>query len=374
MGQMQSITMRRHQQSPAPTLPDNTKPAFLNLPLDIIYIIYNSFLDPVSKLTLTLTCKDMFAVIPIKSLPRLDLSDLGEFLHLLEKDMNGPRPSYFCRACTRLHYLEDTRGDETIFSYSHAIKSNNGCCSYYGAPGGLALSAFEVVNQSSYRQPRWFRKWSARIIDDELFLSSTQKARFVGAEGDFRDLLDRREYQICAHTWTMQRGVGFRDKEEEEGEKLQKYIRRLQAAYDQRVRMDGGAPEAQSYWYNPQWGPGRTVNSFRLEKSTDSMLHSKLLRQCRDVPGSCLFCDTDYTTTLEKRKVGHWWERGQEEWVLTIVTYHQLGHGLIPDDPTWIAFKTKYSSYTGPFREEFGSLPRSVKEKWDESVSRDTAE
>lgn len=392
---MQSITMRRHQRLPPPTLPDNAGSAFMNLPLDIIHLIYNSFLDPISTLTLTLTCKDMFAVIPIKSLPRLDQPDLKEFLLLLEKDMNGPRPSYFCHTCTRLHYLDDTRGDETIFDYNHVIKSNKGCSNnlwlsgndftigyhhirlvmnrhYYGAPGGLALSVFDVVNRSSYRQSRQFRKWSARIIDDELFLSSTHKIRFLGAEGDFRDLLDRREYQICTHTWTMKRGVGF--KEEEEAEKLPKSLLRLQDAYDQRVRTGGGDPTIRCYWYNPPWGPSRTVNSFRLEKSTSSMLQPKLLRQCRDVLGSCIFCATDYTTTLEKRNVGHWWERGQEEWVLTIVTYHQLGQGLTSADPKWKAFLTTYSSYAEPFRETLGSLPRSVKKKWDESISCGTAE
>ncbi|KAI0851960.1 hypothetical protein F5Y00DRAFT_258916 [Daldinia vernicosa] len=120
---------------------------------------------------------DMFAVISIKSLPKLDLPDLKELLLLLEKDMNGPRPSYFCHTCTRLHYLENTGEDETIFNYNHGIKSNNHCCNdlwlsgsnfairyhhirlimnrhYYGAPGGLPLSVFDVVDQSGFCQPR----------------------------------------------------------------------------------------------------------------------------------------------------------------------------------------------------------------------------
>ncbi|KAI0130724.1 hypothetical protein F4814DRAFT_456747 [Daldinia grandis] len=381
MWQIQNITMRRRPRSPPPTLPVNSGSAFMQLPLDIIYLIYNSFLDPISTLSLTLTCTDMFAVISVKSLPKLEQPILIEFLLLLEKDASSPRPNYFCDACTRLHYL-DACEKETMFSYSHIINSKNRCSNnlwlsgndfaigyhhirlamnrhYYGAPRGLPLSS---------------RKWSARAIDGELFLSATHKIRFLGTEGDFQNFLDQKGYQICAHTWTVKRGVGLMDKDEESEERLHTCFLKLRESYNRMTRVRGGISEIQRYWYNPTWSSSRTINSFRSDESTTPMLQSRHLRECWDVPGWCIFCATDYTTTLEKRNVGRWWERRQEEWTLTIVTYHQLGSGRTSAEPKWRVFRKKVSSYSEPLREEFGSLPRSVKKAWDEFVPRGTAE
>ncbi|KAI0851961.1 hypothetical protein F5Y00DRAFT_258917 [Daldinia vernicosa] len=170
----------------------------------------------------------------------------------------------------------------------------------------------------------------------------------------------------------MRRGVGSADKEVEKAEKFHIRLLKLQETVNRTVWMKGGIPTEHSFSYNPPWGPSRTINSFRPEKSTGPTLQPRLLRQCRDVLGWCIFCATDYATTLEKRKVGHWWERGREEWTLTIVAYHQLGSGRTPADPFWKAFTTKCSSYSEPYREILGSSPRSVKEKWDGFVSYGT--
>ncbi len=73
---------------------------------------------------------------------------------------------------------------------------------FYGAPHGLALSTFDTTCWLGLHEPRWAQKWSARVIDDELFLSATHTLRFDGTEENFRAVLDEREHIICAHVNT----------------------------------------------------------------------------------------------------------------------------------------------------------------------------
>jgi hypothetical protein len=74
---------------------------------------------------------------------------------------------------------------------------------FYGARRGLPTSLFDIPYLVGYyEEPRWVQRWSASVIDDELFLFATHTLRFCGTEGAFRDLLNWRRYNICAHIRT----------------------------------------------------------------------------------------------------------------------------------------------------------------------------
>ncbi|KAH9987485.1 hypothetical protein F4779DRAFT_284947 [Xylariaceae sp. FL0662B] len=381
MGQIQSVIVRCLKWIFPPALPDNSESAFMELPLDIILLIYDSFLDPASRAALALTCKDMFSAFSSKSLlPRLDAPDLEELLLLLERDLSGTQTRYYCHECVELHSFDLTREGPTA-NYHHGSLEPGDCRlnrlylsgsafsigyahvrvvmnrHFYGAPRGLAGNTLDNVNCSGYEPPYWFQKWSARIIDDELFLSATHTLRFRGAERDFRDILDQREYQICAHTVTRKDdSIGQHERPDMRQQQLHEH-------QDRPVQITGDIPVDRG-WF-PPWTISRTVNAFRSEGSTSPAPRSKRLRQCRDILDSCIFCATDYVTTLEKRKVGHWWKRGRDEWTLTIVTYHQLGSCRSPSDPKWVAFTTDFWCNPKPDRETFGLLPGDVKKKWE---------
>lgn len=380
----------------------------MQLPVDLVLLISDSFLDPISALALSLTCKDLFNILFVKPLPRLENSDQEAFLLLLEKDVSRQRPRYYCHACVRLHSFDPTREGPTTSDYGRALEYNDcrrrrACLDgseftigyhharlimnqhFYGAPRGLALSAFDITYRpGDYPQqglalstfdinhwpgdypPRWGQQWSARIIDDELFLSATHTLRFDGTEGDFRGMLDQRKYNICAHVGTKKH-VDRRSREH--AEKCHGYRQHLYDSRNQMLQRRGDAHLASPLWFNPPWSPSRTINSFRREGSASCLPQHRFLRQCRDLLGSCIFCATDYTTTLSRGNVvGEGPKGGREEWILTIVTYHELGSCRSPSDPKWEAFARGVMNDAEPRREALGSLPGGVKKKWEESV------
>ena len=188
--------------------------------MDLVFLITDSFLDPAAALCLCLTCKDLFNALFVKS--KLGDSDLEEFLLLLEKEASCQPPMYYCHICIRLHVFKPPHGQcshahpnpedcrfnhlrlsrsQGTVEYGHARLVMNR--HFFGIPHGLPLSTFDVTTYhwSDYSL-FWRQDWTAKVIEDELFLSVKHTLQFSGTEADFRSILDRRWYSICRHVET----------------------------------------------------------------------------------------------------------------------------------------------------------------------------
>ncbi|KAI6093482.1 hypothetical protein F4821DRAFT_274094 [Hypoxylon rubiginosum] len=347
MGQALSADLLTQYQLPPLSVRNNSVRTFnfRKLPTELIDLIFEDFLDPVTATALSLTCKDLrngHYRVP----QRLNLLDRRLLLLLLENDSTSQRPVYFCHHCVGLHSFDPVREGPTHPSLPHfkfgpddwplaPYGRLNDCCQdivrvdgnnfvieyrhvrlimnqhFYGG-AGLPLSTFNVTCRPEYDDGRWSQKWSARIIDDELFLSATHTLNYRGSKGDFREIVNRSECNICAHVklnelWTIFGG----DVSGAEGTPARSWPRR------------------------------------------------NFLEPCGNVHHVCISCATDFTITVEERSE-------PERWVLTIVTYHQLGSCRYPNDPRWVAFRggRRFHSVPTPLRDTFGIMPGSVREKW----------
>ncbi|KAI0144120.1 hypothetical protein F4776DRAFT_610776 [Hypoxylon sp. NC0597] len=384
MSQEQGGLIRPHQAQLPSTGADI--PHLLKLPLELIFMISEEFLEPASALALSLTCKGLSAAIFPKSRRRLGDDDRREFLRLLEKDVSRQRPTHYCDDCVCLHYFDPTRDDPTIhpqfhmfqysdcrrnslhlpgtsfvFGYHHARLLTNQYL--YGAPHAWFASKFGIPTQHGPHSPHWTQTWSANVINGELFLSATHTVRFVGNEDDFRRSLDENDYNICRHVGTRK---SFRDLSNpgEDNDSLFLYWQRFGNLVNT-IHITNSAS------FTPAWSSRRVINAFRLERGASIPIGHRFLRLCKDVRGSCSFCATDYTTTLEKGFVGGFGPL-RHEWTLTIVTYHQLGDCRSPYDARWAAFRGYgWNCFSSRDREKiFGSLPGDVKAKWESGVQR----
>lgn len=141
----------------------------------------------------------------------------------------------------------------------------------YGASKGLSLDS--LAQPCSVRswvgEPLWLQSPSARIIEDELFLRVTHTIQ--GTSASVRDGIEGGRYCICMHVAT--------------GPVLNLLQGRDWEAMNRIPELE--EPEGEKRCLEP----GRS-----------------LFGSCRDAPGSCTVCLTDYTTTVERAKVR---ERGQ---------------------------------------------------------------
>ncbi len=363
-----------------------TKFPLMRLPWDLILYISQHSMDPPSALAFSLTCKAMWAATFTKSLARLqDDFDREDFFLLLERDLVGlKRPIYYCHRCIRLHTFDlDRDGPNTVnpyLPYMHPYLPYprrgippEGCCRkvrlsidrddrtigypharlimnehLYGAGHGLPLSTLKIIYRGDPER-HWTLKWLAKVIDDELYLSVTHTLRFRGTAMELAHILGKSDHEICAH-------VGTR----EHPSYTEQQVRdRLRHAYQLRLSRFAG-PEPRNVWFNPKWGDSRSINCFRRQ-----MKWCWLVEECREVSGSCVFCSTDYTTTLEGWKTKGTQDDGRLEWVLRISAYHGLGRCRSLFDLKWNTFLQRVVAYSVPWRELLGPPPGAVKAKWE---------
>ncbi|KAK0740998.1 hypothetical protein B0T18DRAFT_331560, partial [Schizothecium vesticola] len=292
---------RRNARSP-PSL-------FLQLPVNIILYLFREHLPPVSALALSLTCKSLSALASCQAGKiRLSISDREAFLLLLEKDVGHNR--YYCHLCSILHPFSSSEpyalasstwklgedncrrralvfftGSGITIGYHHVRLAMNR--HLFGPPNSLPLAKFQLVYPSL--GPLYFReRWSARILQDEFFLSATRTLHSnQGTDQQLRQAVDLSCHAICIHVET--------------GNRLRNPIKALYPG------------SSSTGYYTP----------------------------CRDVVESCGHCLTDYDTTVEQR----WVEviDGKKKvmrafWFITITSYHRLGAGRSPLDAKWHAF------------------------------------
>ncbi len=314
--------------SPSPPLPLPVVPSFLLLPADIILYLCQQHLPPASAAALSLTCKALFGLVFQRaSLGRdMDASERQDLQLLLEKDLG--HGWWYCHGCSHLHPIStpgptggvrdsyswlagwDARlphhnrrwleGSSFSIDYQSVRLAMNR--HFLGPPNGLPLEHFDVEASSTTLTPwqgkwlPWQEKWSARILQDELFLSATRTLSGAGwTDGSLRAALDHEWRQICGHVRTS--------------------------------------------------GPAFCCSVQALRRPSPASAGFECFAPCRDLVESCDRCLTDYTTTVERRlddvKEGRGEEaRGQPtaSWFITITSYQRLGSGRSPMDPKWEAF------------------------------------
>jgi hypothetical protein len=150
----------------------------------------------------------------------------------------------------------------------------------YGFPKGLPLEslAYPTLVASWGGGPLWRETPSSRIIGDELFLYITHT--LVGDAVTLRDAVDEGRHGICMHVamdpidlWSTHR--------------------------DDVYRM----PEL-------------------MEPEGNKSHRSPPFRACRDVPGSCTVCLTDYITTIECAKVREISQYETSNYKVSILVFH----------------------------------------------------
>jgi hypothetical protein len=159
----------------------------------------------------------------------------------------------------------------------------------------------------------WREEWSARILQDELFLSATRTLSSVGwTDKTLRAALDQEWCQVCGHVRTS-------------------------------LAL-----------------PSHTVSALRRP----SPALGGFFAPCRGIVGSCRQCLTDYTTTVERRREDA--EQTTQSWFITVTSYYQLGSGRSPTDAKWEAFRARITVFAYKMKRDMvAHAPGAVKAVWD---------
>lgn len=320
---------------------------FLELPIDIILLVVEHLRQtPESILILALTCKTLRKLL-IPSAPTLASPARDSLLILLEKDSGIGGQAYFCPICHALHSFSPSWGpltyEHTLFNreyrylrpcyadlcfslrleryrlgYHHARLVMNR--HLHGAPCGLPLQNLDAASIPGLIVPQWRQTWSARVIENELFLCAIHTINSSGmSDRTLRSIIDRGyTYFICRHVDPSH-----------------------QVAALKRATASSGETE-------------------------------ELFSECRNTLGWCKICLTDYCTTIEQKRPrkkvwpGIWTQHqsASSGWTITIVAYHQLGPCRSPFDWKWGAITGSIRTKLGNWRIDHPYPPGSVREKW----------
>ncbi|KFA72167.1 hypothetical protein S40288_11225 [Stachybotrys chartarum IBT 40288] len=289
----------------------------LMLPLEIIFLVQRLLgQSPECLCTLALTCKTFYRLVNPSSLV-LSTVQRSELLALLEKDPSIGNRFYVCPGASALHRFSSFwmplflpspyclyppvapvrvgRLGPTVLSGTHQLGYHYARFvmnrHFYGAPCGIPSEKLTMTYTPEF--PGWGQSWSARIIEDELFLCATHTIDSSNlSDSELRAIVDSRSScGICRHVIPSQ------------------------ISAIQKPRQPGS---------KEQFTP------------------------CRESHGSCSKCLTDYCTTIERKKLRYkatpytQAEPADSFWVITIVAYHQLGGCRSPDDWKWAAITTSH--------------------------------
>lgn len=320
---------------------------FLNLPIDVVLLVVDHLRQtPESIHILALTCKSLRKLLN-SSAPALSPRARDSLLIILEKDPGIGSRAYFCPICRALHNFSPTWGPLTHehklcnpqIEYSHRcyadvrfpLRLGTYGLGYHharlvmnrhlhGVPCGLPLRNLDAVAIPGQMVPLWKQTWSAKIIDNELFLCAVHTINSSGiSDTVLRSLIDRAyHYHICHHIDPSHQV----------------------AALERTTVSSGGTGE--------------------------------LFSECRNVLGSCYICLTDHCTTIERRRrqrnvLTGAFARNQAvgwDWAITIVAYHQLGSCRSPTDWKWGTITGSVQIKVGDWRINRPYPPGSVRAKW----------
>lgn len=302
-----------------------------------LVILICEFLSPVDRCSLSLSCKRFFKIFTAhkQSLPKPHSEDRFSFFETLERDLGDKY--YFCRRCIRLHRFDKSwtpkRANQSqiygcllnkyfpfcLFSgpyllgehHVRLVMNNH----FYGAQAGIPLKSLEGTRWvhtpacKFYTNPNgtWHQQWTARIIQDELFL----RAQHTLLARDARQLehaLNSCCYHICRHTsmhWRSRESVVY------------------------------PGPAYEYVWHNSRQPP--LLTDYRRPFMT-----------ARNKLGSCVDCLTDWLITIETadsalplaaaQRTVNTGGREYSGWRVAVTTVHRVGSGRSPWDPKWLAF------------------------------------
>ncbi|KAK4125832.1 hypothetical protein N657DRAFT_632033 [Parathielavia appendiculata] len=198
----------------------------LQLPSDLLTYIVREHLPPVPAVALSLTCKDAFKLLlPLFEtkgwLPFSDSQTKAEFCELLERDVGDKY--YFCPICRTLHPFSPTDGPASSDWASPNTPDCRRCRWTLGASGftmglhhvrlalnrqlfgpasGISLDRFQLehymTSQTAFQC--FHEKWSAKIIDGDLFLGSVRTTSWDIPYNKFLNNLWNLGYKLCEHT------------------------------------------------------------------------------------------------------------------------------------------------------------------------------
>ncbi|KAL7921527.1 hypothetical protein ACQKWADRAFT_121381 [Trichoderma austrokoningii] len=266
----------------------------LAIPPEIILAII-AYLDQPSLLSFALTCRAFFLYYLPQPL-QLSSTERQDFLVLLEKD--APH-YYFCHFCLKLHqwrkswfrhfnsdiphyylkhkdtcrenYQIDHHGMPTLLYPLARVVMNR---HLYGAAHGPPAKALSTsISHYWYWDGRHHTVWRARIIDDELFLSSHITIYPYENQENLRDTADKAPHPLCPHLTTS----------------------------------------ARSY-------PKKQIPELATRCSTDYFV------LCHESIKSCPECLTDYCISITKKG---------KRWTIRVIAYNQLGAVRSPFDWKW---------------------------------------
>jgi hypothetical protein len=351
---------------PSSSPPPPPPPAFLQLPADIVLYLCQEHLPPVSAVALSLTCKALFNLVFPRARLGLDMNALErqDLQLLLEKDLG--HAWWYCHCCSLLHPIS-TRGPTggTRDSYSWVVgwdssrpyhnrrwlQGSSFSVDYQsvrlamnrhflGPSKGLPLESFNVEASSTILTPwqgkwlPWQERWSARIVQDELFLSATRTLSGAGWTDDsLRAAFDHEWRQICGH-----------------------------------IRPSGPAFCST----NPLLRPSPTSSTFcyihALLRPTPTS--ASVFTPCHDLIESCRRCLTDFAITVEQRledvKEGCVGEQPTAFWFISITSYQRLGSGRSPMDTQWEAFGNLMTASAYRTQRDMSAYPPgAVKAMWE---------
>lgn len=322
MGSKLSVLLRR---KPAVCHP---LPPLLRLPPELILMIRDYLItDSVSTCSLAITCKYFYSIIAYDGgLSRLEPNSRNSFLCLLERDLGDK--FYLCCSCSRLHRFYKWWGPTESDSYRSCDGVIN-CAHHVGRyrigyhhvrlvmhhhrSGGTKGIPLKNLNQTvrvatpSSEQYRyrgvWQQDWSARIINNELFLSArhtleaSNKTQLILA-------LESDPYTICRHI-------------------------SIYAA-----------------WEDSRPAP--------LEDT---------IEECWEEPYSCNRCLTDYILTVERPRESAKCSR-RKIWRVSITTYHCIGDGMSNWDWKWQAY-IRLPHARSMYRHPDDYPPDLIREMWN---------
>ncbi|EHK48520.1 hypothetical protein TRIATDRAFT_53926 [Trichoderma atroviride IMI 206040] len=316
--------------SPQPDPPDQpTSPHLgrLEIPTEIILMIAKH-LDKPSLICFALSCQTLKRYCFPKSLD-LSFSEKSEFLLLLEKDA---AKYYFCHLCAKLHPWHACWFEHSHLSMEFYTKDIHHCRMinwfnlfslsipyplarvvmnrhFYGAAHGVHVDKLAYRGKLTDPSCGWTssREWGARIIDDQLMLSSIMSLGPLRDSEGLRAVIDTGLASLCQHITA----------------KVLFPLHQIPTQVLLGSQPDHVAQRLQS------------VNS-------------------------CPICMTDYCIDV------NWQETG---WTIEIITYHMLGDIRSPWDWTWVAMAyLPYKALKVPrFKQPSGNQPGIVKHMWSKS-------
>lgn len=298
----------------------------LNLPIELLLEI-SGLLSLGSAVAFALTCTFLFNIL----FPKIKLHgiQLEELLQLLERDLS--EQLFFCQRCYTLHRFSPSWGPGRQDHFEAPCKPKVEVCDTFHLGfhfarlavnkhllgGGLNLE--QLTTTLPNYNGGWDIRCTARVVQNELYLSVSHRLSLNGTGPDNRHALERLDHGICHHVTTHRPKARLNLSTRPRG----------RIAYEQWLQQ-------RRFYAVPQ----RT----RIQElaPSDYPTYSHALAECRDAQGSCTVCLTDYSVTINQTKSSEdSSETAKESWDIIIIAYHQLGPCRSQFDWKWLTYATE---------------------------------